>query len=35
MGDGALVPYVGVVRKRKLQIPAGGSAFEALRQAMG
>jgi hypothetical protein len=34
MGDGALVPYVGVVRKRKLDVRAAGSAFDAVRDAM-
>jgi hypothetical protein len=34
MGDGTLVPYAGVVRKRPLE--AGGSerAFEAVREAL-
>jgi hypothetical protein len=34
MGDGALVPYAGVVRKRRLEPPAGGTAFDAVREAL-
>jgi hypothetical protein len=34
MGNGGLVPYVGSVRKRKLDAPEGGSAFDAVRQAL-
>jgi hypothetical protein len=34
MGNGALVPYVGVVRKRRLELPDGGSAFDAVREAL-
>jgi hypothetical protein len=34
MGDGALVPYVGVVRKRRLESPPGRSPFEAIRAAL-
>jgi hypothetical protein len=34
MGDGALVPYVGVVRKRRLEPSDGGSAFDAVREAL-
>jgi hypothetical protein len=34
MGDGALVPYVGVVRKRPLEAPPGQSAFDAIRAAL-
>jgi hypothetical protein len=34
MGDGSLVPYSGVVRKRKLEPRAGETAFEALREAL-
>jgi hypothetical protein len=34
MGDGALVPYRGVVRRRKLDAPDGGSAFDAVREAL-
>jgi len=34
MGDGALVPYVGVVRKRRLEPPDGQSPFEAVRTAL-
>jgi hypothetical protein len=32
MGDGALVPYSGVVRKRKLEVD--GSPFNAVRKAL-
>jgi hypothetical protein len=34
MGDGALVPYVGVVRKRRLQPERGQTAFDAIRGAL-
>jgi hypothetical protein len=34
MGNGALVPYVGVVRKRKLVAADGESAFDAVREAL-
>ena len=34
MGDGALVPYTGVVRKRKLEPSEGKSAFDAIREAL-
>jgi|SRR5215208_3054842 len=34
MGDGALVPYVGVVRKRRLETGSGQSAFDAIRGAL-
>jgi hypothetical protein len=34
MGDGALIPYVGVVRKRRLEPPVRGSAFDAVRDAL-
>lgn len=34
MGDGALVPYVGVVRKRRLEPAAGESPFDAVRAAL-
>jgi hypothetical protein len=34
MGDGALVPYAGVVRKRKLDAPGGQSALDAVRRAL-
>jgi hypothetical protein len=34
MGDGTLVPYVGGVRKRKLEPPDGGTAFDAVREAL-
>jgi hypothetical protein len=34
MGDGALVPYAGVVRKRRLEPGDGETAFEAVRGAL-
>jgi hypothetical protein len=34
MGDGALVPYVGVIRKRRLARRPGQSPFEVLREAL-
>jgi hypothetical protein len=34
MGDGALVPYVGVVRKRRLEPGDGQSPFDAIRAAL-
>jgi|SRR5436309_2809493 len=34
MGDGSLVPYEGVVRKRKIEPPDGGTAFDAVREAL-
>jgi hypothetical protein len=34
MGDGSLVPYEGVVRKRELDVGADGSAFAAVRRAL-
>jgi hypothetical protein len=34
MGDGALVPYVGVVRKRRLEPNGGESPFDAVRAAL-
>jgi hypothetical protein len=34
MGDGALVPYTGVLRKRKLEPGRGESPFDALRDAL-
>lgn len=34
MGDGALVPYVGVVRKRRLERQDGQSPFDAIRAAL-
>ena len=34
MGDGALVPYLGVIRKRKLEPARGQSVFDALRGAL-
>jgi hypothetical protein len=34
MGDGALVPFAGVVRRRRLQQRDGQTAFEAIRAAL-
>jgi hypothetical protein len=34
MGDGALVPYAGVVRKRVLEPRDGETAFDAVREAL-
>ena len=34
MGDGALVPYTGVIRKRRLEPPNGETAFDAVRDAL-
>ncbi len=34
MGDGALVPYAGVVRKRTLEPRDGDSPFDAIREAL-
>jgi hypothetical protein len=34
MGDGALVPYVGVVRKRRLEADGGQSPFDAVRAVL-
>lgn len=34
MGDGTLVPYAGVVRKRRLELRGGQTAFDALREAL-
>jgi hypothetical protein len=34
MGDGALVPYTGVIRKRRLAPPDGETAFDAVRDAL-
>jgi hypothetical protein len=34
MGDGALVPYAGAVRKRQLEPRDGESAFDAVREAL-
>jgi hypothetical protein len=34
MGDGALVPYAGFVRKRELEPGDGESAFDAVRVAL-
>jgi len=34
MGDGALVPYTGGIRKRRLEPPGGETAFDAVRDAL-
>jgi hypothetical protein len=34
MGDGTLVPYVGVVRKRRLEPAHGESPFDVVRAAL-
>ncbi|HEY7151637.1 MAG TPA: hypothetical protein VH391_08140 [Solirubrobacterales bacterium] len=34
MGDGALVPYTGVVQRRRLEPEDGASAFDAVRGAL-
>jgi len=34
MGDGSLVPYVGVVRKRRLEPEDGESPFDVVRAAL-
>ena len=34
MGDGALVPYVGVIRKRRLEPSRDRSAFDSVREAL-
>jgi hypothetical protein len=34
MGDGSLVPYAGVVRKRRLTPSAGATPFDAVREAL-
>ena len=34
MGDGALVPYTGVIRKRRLEPRDGQRAFDAVREAL-
>jgi hypothetical protein len=34
MGNGALVPYTGVVRKTKLEAREGESAFDTVREAL-
>ena len=35
MGDGRLVPYRGVIFKQQLEPPRGGSAYDAVRAALG
>lgn len=34
MGDGTLVPYVGVIRKRRLEPEGDASAFDAVHAAL-
>ena len=34
MGDGALVPYTGVIRKRRLEPGRDQSAFDAVRETL-
>jgi hypothetical protein len=34
MGDGALIPYTGLIRKRKLDPSTGESPFDAVRAAL-
>jgi hypothetical protein len=34
MGDGALVPYAGAIRKRRLAPGGGQDAFDAIREAL-
>jgi hypothetical protein len=34
MGDGTLVPYVGVVRKQELELGDGETPFDAVREAL-
>jgi len=34
MGDGALVPYSGVIRKRRLESADDETAFDAVREAL-
>ena len=34
MGDGSLVPYVGGVRRRELELSDGQSAFEAVAEGL-
>jgi hypothetical protein len=34
MGDGRLVPYTGVVRKRRLEPRNGETAFDVVREAL-
>jgi hypothetical protein len=34
MGNGAFVPYAGVIRKRRLELRDGETAFEAVRGAL-
>ena len=34
MGDGTLVPFAGVIRKEPLELLAGDSPFDAVREAV-
>jgi len=34
MGDGALVPFVGVIRKEPIEVHGSESPFEAVREAL-
>lgn len=34
MGDGALVPYRGAIVKKRLEPEPGGSAYDAVREAL-
>jgi hypothetical protein len=34
MGDGALVPFVGVIRKEPIEVDDSESPFEAVREAL-
>ena len=34
MGDGTLVPFVGVIRKEPLEIEDGESPFDAVKEAL-
>jgi hypothetical protein len=34
MGDGSLIPYAGLIRKRKLDPSSGESPFDAVREAL-
>jgi hypothetical protein len=34
MGDGALIPYTGLIRRHKLNSSCGESAFEAVREEL-
>jgi hypothetical protein len=34
MGDGTLVPFVGVIRKEPIELEDGASPFDAVRTAL-